>query len=88
VADLLRELGYSLQANRKAREGTSHPDRDAQFGYINQQVKQALAAHEPAISNHVDYARRPRGLSLEPPEQMLTRPCRRRSSRISGDPIS
>ena len=49
-AELLRELGYSLQANRKTREGTSHPDRDAQFGYINDQVKQALAAGEPAIS--------------------------------------
>ena len=50
VADLLRDMGYSLQANRKTREGTSHPDRDAQFGYINDQVKQALAASEPAIS--------------------------------------
>ncbi len=50
VADLLREMGYSLQANRKTREGTSHPDRDAQFGHINDQVKQALAAREPAIS--------------------------------------
>jgi Rhodopirellula transposase DDE domain len=50
VADLLRDMGYSLQANRKTREGTNHPDRDAQFGYINDQVKQALAANEPAIS--------------------------------------
>ena len=50
VADLLRHLGYSLQANRKTREGTEHPDRDAQFGYINRKVKQALAANEPAIS--------------------------------------
>ena len=50
VGDLLRGLGYSLQANRKTREGTSHPDRDAQFEYINEQVKQALAAGEPAIS--------------------------------------
>lgn len=50
VADLLRELGYSLQANRKTLEGTNHPDRDAQFGYINDQMKQALAAGEPAIS--------------------------------------
>ena len=50
VADLLRDMGYSLQANRKTREGTSHPDRDAQFGYINDQVTQALAASEPAIS--------------------------------------
>jgi hypothetical protein len=50
VADLLRHLGYSLQANRKTREGTDHPDRDAQFGYINRKVKRALAANEPAIS--------------------------------------
>jgi transposase len=50
VADLLRDLGYSLQANRKTREGTDHPDRDAQFQYINEQVKDALAAGEPAIS--------------------------------------
>jgi transposase len=50
VADLLRDLGYSLQANRKTREGTNHPDRNAQFEYINRKVKQALAAREPAIS--------------------------------------
>jgi DNA-binding transcriptional ArsR family regulator len=35
VGDLLCKLGYSLQGNRKMREGTSHPDRDAQFNYIN-----------------------------------------------------
>jgi hypothetical protein len=50
VADLLREMGYSLQANRKTLEGTGHPDRDAQFGYINERVKAALADGEPAIS--------------------------------------
>ena len=50
VADLLRELGYSLQSNRKTREGANHPDRDAQFGYINARVKAALAACQPAIS--------------------------------------
>ena len=50
VADLLRDLNYSLQANRKTREGTHNPDRDAQFGYINAQVAAALAAGEPAIS--------------------------------------
>jgi transposase len=50
VADLLRDLGYSLQANRKTREGTNHPDRNAQFEYINRKMKQALAAREPAIS--------------------------------------
>jgi hypothetical protein len=50
VGDLLRKLGYSLQANRKTREGTNHPDRDAQFRYINDRVKAALDAGEPAIS--------------------------------------
>ena len=35
VAHLLNEAGYSLQGNRKTTEGDSHPDRDAQFGYIN-----------------------------------------------------
>ena len=38
VAALLDALGYSLQANRKTKEGQDHPDRDAQFEYINQQV--------------------------------------------------
>ena len=50
VAKLLRELGYSLQANRKTLEGSRHPDRNAQFNYINDQVKAALAAGQPAIS--------------------------------------
>ena len=50
VADLLRTLNYSLQSNRKTREGTHTPDRDAQFNYINAQVTAALAAGEPAIS--------------------------------------
>jgi hypothetical protein len=46
----LRELNYSLQSNRKTREGTHNPDRDAQFVYINAKVAAALAAGEPAIS--------------------------------------
>jgi transposase len=50
VADLLRELNYSLQSNRKTCEGTNNPDRDAQFGYINAKVAAALAMGEPAIS--------------------------------------
>ena len=50
VASLLRELGYSLQSNRKTREGSNHPDRDTQFGYINAQMNDALAAGQPAIS--------------------------------------
>ncbi len=35
VADVLHELGYSLQANRKTTEGTNHPDRNAQFEHVN-----------------------------------------------------
>ena len=50
VGRLLRRLGFSLQANRKTREGTSHPDRDAQFEYINARVKAWQTAGQPAIS--------------------------------------
>ena len=50
VANLLREMKYSCQANRKTREGANHPDRDAQFAHINSTVKAAIAAAEPAIS--------------------------------------
>ena len=50
VAELLAGAGYSLQANRKTREGASHPDRDAQFRYINQQVRRFQTASQPVIS--------------------------------------
>ncbi len=50
VAALLREDGYSLQANSKTREGASHPDRDAQFRYINDTVRRFLDRGQPAIS--------------------------------------
>jgi transposase len=50
VADLLHELGYSLQANRKTKEGASHPDRNAQFEHLNGKVKRYLARKEPVIS--------------------------------------
>ncbi len=50
VGRLLRQLGFSLQANRKTREGASHPDRDAQFEYINKKIKQFQEAGQPAIS--------------------------------------
>jgi transposase len=43
VSELLHELGYSLQANRKAIEGTSHPDRNAQFEYIKPAGARVLA---------------------------------------------
>lgn len=50
IGDLLRRMGYSLQANSKTREGNQHIDRDAQFHYINRQAKAFLAAHEPVVS--------------------------------------
>ena len=50
VGRLLRRLGFSLQANRKTSEGTSHPDRNAQFEHINMLVNAFQAAGQPAIS--------------------------------------
>jgi transposase len=50
VADLLHEMGYSLQANRKTKEGDSHPDRNAQFEHINVRVKQYMDLRQPVIS--------------------------------------
>lgn len=50
VATLLHTLDYSLQANRKTREGSSHPDRNAQFEYINRQVRVLQRAGQPVVS--------------------------------------
>lgn len=50
VAALLRDAEYSLQANRKTREGSRHPDRNAQFEYISRCVTRFLKRGEPAIS--------------------------------------
>jgi hypothetical protein len=51
VAHVLEdELGFSLQANRKTVEGKQHPDRDAQFGYINEQVRRYTRRGEPVLS--------------------------------------
>jgi len=50
VAQLLRDKNYSLQSNRKTKEGDDHPDRDAQFRYINAEVKRALTHGIPVVS--------------------------------------
>ena len=50
VLRLLAAQGYSLQANKKTREGAQHPDRDAQFAHINATVAAAIAAGQPVIS--------------------------------------
>lgn len=47
---LLDELGYSMQSNRKGREGASHPDRNAQFEYISNSAQEFLARRQPVIS--------------------------------------
>jgi len=50
ISEVLRSLGYSLQGNRKTREGKNHPDRDAQFKHINKRVKAYRRGGRPAIS--------------------------------------
>jgi transposase len=80
VADLLHDLGYSLQANQKTLEGSEHPDRNAQFEFLNGAVQQQLWAGEPTIS--VDTKKKELigpfkngGRELRPkgePEQVLT----------------
>jgi transposase len=50
VGVLLHEMGYSLQSNRKTKEGSSHPDRNAQFEHINRKVAAQISKGGPAIS--------------------------------------
>jgi hypothetical protein len=50
VGRMLHDLGYSLQANSKTLEGTSHPDRNAQFEYLNRRVKRQIQQRQPVIS--------------------------------------
>lgn len=50
VAQLLRQLDYRLQGNRKTEEGADHPERDAQFRFINDEVRKALGAKRPVIA--------------------------------------
>jgi transposase len=92
VLRLLKAKGYSLQANKKTREGAQHPDRDAQFAHINETVTAAFAAGEPVIS--VDAKKRELigdfkavGREFEPKGR---RPGgnRRISSRVAPDGIS
>lgn len=58
VSELLRDMGYSLQANSKTREGTQHIDRDAQFQYINTQAMvggfAARCSIDPAVRRKID----------------------------------
>jgi transposase len=76
VGRLLCEQGFSLQANAKTLEGAQHPDRDAQFRYLNEQVKDHRAGGEPVIS--VDTKKR---------EQLGRLPMAGREWRPKGDPV-
>jgi transposase len=76
VGRLLRENGFSLQGTAKTLEGGQHPDRDAQFGYINEQVKAHQAAGEPVIS--VDAKKK---------EQLGQLPAAGREWRPKGNPV-
>jgi transposase len=76
VGRLLRENGFSLQGTAKTLEGEQHPDRDAQFAYINEQVKSHQAAGEPVIS--VDAKKK---------EQLGQLPAAGREWRPRGDPV-
>jgi hypothetical protein len=76
VGRLLRGAGFSLQANAKTLEGVQHPDRDAQFRYINEQVKDHQASGEPVIS--VDTKKR---------EQLGRLPMAGREWRPKGEPV-
>ena len=50
VGDCLHDLGYSVQTNRKTREGSDHVDRNAQFEYLNEKATEFLKSNEPVIS--------------------------------------
>jgi transposase len=76
VGRLLRDNGFSLQGTAKTLEGEQHPDRDAQFGYINEQVKAHQDAGEPVVS--VDAKKK---------EQLGQLPAAGREWRPKGDPV-
>ena len=50
MAELLHQMDYSLQGNRKTKEGTSHPDRNAQFEHIHDRVQHYIRGQQPVIS--------------------------------------
>ena len=50
IRQILKQNKYSLQSNRRTREGGNHPDRDAQFNFINEKSKRFIAENQPVIS--------------------------------------
>ena len=89
VSELLHELGYSLQGTRKTREGSAHPDRNAQFEHINAQAKTFQRAGEPVVSVDTkkkelvgDFANR--GTEWQPAGELTLGSISRRSRELSG----
>nr|WP_267882007.1 MULTISPECIES: ISAzo13 family transposase [unclassified Streptomyces] len=76
VGRLLKEQGFSLQASAKTLEGKQHPDRDAQFRYLNEQVKEHQSAGQPVIS-----------IDAKKKEQLGQLPNPGRQWRPAGDPV-
>src|SRR5665811_780404 len=69
VGELLKAQKFSLQANRKTREGADNPDRDAQFGFINAAVTTAMAQNQPVIS--VDTKKKGTGWRFQEPRARM-----------------
>ena len=91
VLRLLKADGYSLQANKKTREGAQHPDRDAQFAHINQTVAEAIKAGQPVISvdtkkRELSAISRPSGASLSPRASPSKSALQRQAAR-ARDPL-
>ncbi|WP_045563584.1 ISAzo13 family transposase, partial [Streptomyces sp. FxanaA7] len=76
VGRLLKEQGFSLQASAKTLEGKQHPDRDAQFRYLNEQVKEHQSTGQPVIS-----------IDAKKKEQLGQLPNPGRQWRPAGDPV-
>lgn len=83
VAHLLNDTGYSLQGNRKTLEGTAHPDRNAQFEYINAKVKQFQRRGQPVISVDTKSVDTKKG-ACRPVQEQRARVAAQRRARACG----
>ena len=83
VAHLLNDAGYSLQGNRKTLEGTAHPDRNAQFEYINAKVKQFQRRGQPVISVDTKSVDTKKG-ACRPVQEQRARVAAQRRARACG----
>jgi len=82
--DCLNDAGYSLQGNRKTKEGDSRPDRDAQFGHVNTQVAAALAEQQPVISVDTKKKELVGGFPQPRPRSIACKAIRKRSGSMTS----